>query len=125
MNLIKAVKVQVSPPPISVLKLHSQTDKISFVGPITFPKFWGKKAKAATRMTLYEPPNIFKKTFFTACSLLALASFFQKSNKIYLKTFSNHYRPEYSILTQFKLIKFDKYSSFFLLIHEAINSKYG
>ena len=29
---------------------------ISFVGPTTFPKFWGKKAKATTGVILYEPP---------------------------------------------------------------------
>ena len=44
MNLTKAVKVQVSSPPISVLKLHSETDKISFVGPVTFPK--GEKGES-------------------------------------------------------------------------------
>ena len=38
-----------------VFKLHLQTDKISFLGPTTFSKFWGKKAKATTRVTLYEP----------------------------------------------------------------------
>ena len=38
-----------------LLKLHSQTDKMSFQGPTTFSKFWGKKAKATTRVTLYEP----------------------------------------------------------------------
>ena len=34
-----------------LLKQHSQTDKIPFIGPTTFPKFWGKNPKATTKVT--------------------------------------------------------------------------
>ena len=54
-NFIVAIKVQVSPLPIGVLttqKLPSQTDKLLFIGPPTIPKFWSKKAKATTKVTL-------------------------------------------------------------------------
>ena len=39
-----------------LLKLHYQIDKISFVGPTHLLKTWSKKAKATTKVTLYEPP---------------------------------------------------------------------
>ena len=41
-----------------ILKLNSQTDKISFTCPCHLPKIFGKKAKATTKVTLYEPPII-------------------------------------------------------------------
>ena len=38
------------------VKLHSQTDKISFIGPCHLLKLIGQKAKTTTKVTLYEPP---------------------------------------------------------------------
>ena len=47
MNLISAVNVWVSPPPILVLfKLPSQTDKLSFLGLRPLPKILGQKGKS-------------------------------------------------------------------------------
>ena len=59
MDLVIAVKVQQSPPLISVLTTWSTlTDwtKYTLWAPTTFPKFWGKMTKATTQVTLYEPP---------------------------------------------------------------------
>ena len=52
-----------SPPPITVLitqtALHSQDSFNDHLkAPATFPKFSDKKAKATTKVILYEPPNI-------------------------------------------------------------------
>ena len=59
-NLITAVKVWVSPPPTSAQTTQTAlTDwKISFVGPCHLPKILGKKVKAASKVTLYEPLKI-------------------------------------------------------------------
>ena len=40
--------LMVSPP----LNLHSENDKVPFVGPWHLPKFWGKKPKATTKVTI-------------------------------------------------------------------------
>ena len=63
-NLCHCRQVWTGPefPKYWLLKLHSQTDKnISFVCPTTFPKFWGKNAKATTKVNLYEPQMKFNK----------------------------------------------------------------
>ena len=51
-NLITAGWVWVSPS----FNLHSQNDKVPFIGPHHLRKFGGKKPKAATKVTLQEPP---------------------------------------------------------------------
>ena len=58
-NLIIAIRVGVSPPPISVQlpRLHSQTDKTSFVSPATFTIFGGKKTRVTTKVTLGDTKN--------------------------------------------------------------------
>ena len=40
------------------LNLHSQKGKVPFVSPCYLPKFWGKKPKATTKMTLNKLPNM-------------------------------------------------------------------
>ena len=40
-----------------LLKLHSQTDKISFVGPCYLFKIFHEKAERTTKVTLYAPPK--------------------------------------------------------------------
>ena len=37
--------------------------KIAFVGPTTFPKCWGQKAKPRTKVTLFGPPKISREQF--------------------------------------------------------------
>ena len=55
MNLVIRVKVLVSPPPISVLTTQTELTEV-YWQPATFQKIWGKKPKALTKVTLYEPP---------------------------------------------------------------------
>ena len=53
-NSTEASRVCVSPP----LTLHSYNGKVPFIGPCYLPKFWDKKPKASTKVTLQEPPTI-------------------------------------------------------------------
>ena len=60
MNSIIVVMVQVFPHPFHYCinystYTHRLTKYYSQV-PTTFPKFWGKKSKATTKVTFYEPP---------------------------------------------------------------------
>ena len=41
------------------LNLHSYNGKIQFIDPHHLPKFWCKKPKATTKVTLHEPPITF------------------------------------------------------------------
>ena len=43
-----------------LLKLYSQTNKIPFVGPCYLAKFWGKKPRATTKVTLTSHQSNFK-----------------------------------------------------------------
>ena len=50
-----------------LLKLHSQTDKISLVGACHLPKFRSRRPKATVKMTLYEPLIMGSNTISTWC----------------------------------------------------------
>ena len=60
LNLITIGRVQVSPP----LNLHSENDKVPFVGPHHLPKNYRGKAKTTTNSTLYEPPIMIALAYF-------------------------------------------------------------
>ena len=57
-NMITTDRVKVSQPSLNVPNLQSLNDKVPFIGPHYLPKCWGKKPKATTKVTLYEPPMI-------------------------------------------------------------------
>ena len=58
MDLIIAVKVQVSPLPISVLITQTAVTYRQNIAHRSLPHFGANKAKATTKATLYEPPII-------------------------------------------------------------------
>ena len=71
-SLILAIKIWVSPPPIRVLTTQTTlTDLQNIIHKVstTFPNFWGKKAKATTKVTLRTTEtNTFHALYCTSCN---------------------------------------------------------
>ena len=58
MKLVASGRIQESPPPLSVPNLHTQNEKVPFIGAVIFAKIWDKKAKQNTKKTFYEIKKI-------------------------------------------------------------------